>query len=77
MSAPVGSVHIRAVFDGKAFVPAEPLDLPVGTVLDGTAQPPPSQEEWHVFLDSVEGAWVGPDMEEPGELPFEREEPIF
>ncbi len=71
MAAPLGSGH--AVFDGKTFVPSESLDLPIGTVLDGIVKPLTTQEEWLAFLDSVEGAWVGTDMEEPDELSFEPE----
>jgi len=36
-------VHVRARFDGHAFVPETPVDLPEGAVLEGWAQAKPEE----------------------------------
>jgi hypothetical protein len=50
---------VRAEFDGRVFVPCEPLDIPVGTKADVFFIPPPAwltpeqQKEWQEFQDQI------------------------
>ena len=69
-------IIVHAVYDGRAFVPSTPLNLPVGTTINGIVKPPVSQEEWLAFLDSVEGARGDYDFVEPEELPMDDVEPV-
>ena len=70
------SVHVRTRFDGRVFVPEEPVDMPAGTMLEGTARRPLSPDEIQAILDSTAGAWADFDFIEPEELPYDKEESI-
>jgi len=76
MSTAPFSVHVRTRFDGRVFVPEEPVDLPPGSTLEGNAKRPQSPEDWKAFVASTAGAWADFDFEEPEELPWDDVEPI-
>ena len=63
------TVRVRTRFDGKVFVPEEPLDMPPGTTLEGDARRPLTPEDVQRFRD-LAGSWEDFDFEEP-EDPWE------
>ena len=71
------NVHVRTKFDGKVFVPEEPVALPAGTILEGVARRPLTPEEIQQVLDSTAGAWADFDFVEPEELPHDEEKSSF
>lgn len=74
MSEPV---FVHTVFDGRVFVPTQPVDLPAGSTLDGVVKRPLANEEWLALLDQLHGSWSDFDFVEPEELPMDEEEPSF
>ena len=84
------TITVHAIYDGRAFVPIESIELPVGSRLTGRVDAPPATveartmpdgrprpqtpEEWREYLDGVAGAWADFDFVEPEELPYDREE---
>ena len=62
---------VTAKYDGKVLVPEAPLDAKPGDVFDVAPRAPAmAQEEWLTFLNSVEGSWIGTDMEDPCDPPI-------
>lgn len=80
----MASIVVHAVYDGRAFVPTEPVDLPVGATIRGSVEAPAmpdgrprpqTPEEWRDYLAGVSGSWADFDFVEPEGLPYDREEP--
>jgi hypothetical protein len=69
MSTAPFSVHVRTRFDGRVFVPEEPVNLPLGSTLEGDAKRPQNTEEKIGLLQSLAGAWADFDFEEPLDHP--------
>ncbi len=50
---------VKATFDGRVFVPAEPVDLPAGLAVDVVLPAPPpaltpeEMKEWEEILDEI------------------------
>ena len=56
------TTFIKARFDGRVFVPAEPIDLPAGSTVavfvpGGPPAPTPADEHrWQTVLDALEAS---------------------
>ena len=67
---------ITAKYDGKFLIPEAPLDAKPGDVFEVTPRAPTmTQDEWHAFLDSTAGSWIGPEMEDPYDPPITASKP--
>jgi hypothetical protein len=70
-----GMRTIKAKFDGKVFVPTEPVEFPIGsTVTVAYAKQDLNQMEWHVLIDQLAGASDDPTFKVHPDLPNDRAE---
>ena len=66
MSPTDAPIRLRARFDGRAFVPETPVDVPVGTVLEMWAEPSATEPRPPRKAGSAKGlVWMRDDFDAP------------